>query len=164
MGINSIHQTQPNIYNLQKLVEATHYNMASRTRLLFADLWVTVANHLTGTALHSNPAIAMYAVDSFRQLSIQYLQRDELEVFEFQKRFLKPLETIMAQSRQSSTKELLLSCVARLIHVFGSTDSTAQPQAKGGLRSGWVPLLTILGLGGQDSDAGIAQLSFKTLS
>ncbi|EEC45168.1 predicted protein, partial [Phaeodactylum tricornutum CCAP 1055/1] len=91
----SFHHTQPNIYNLQKLVEVTHYNMDKRPRLIFAELWVTVADHLTATALHSNPALAMYAVDSFRQLSIQYLKRDELEVFEFQKRFLKPLETVM---------------------------------------------------------------------
>lgn len=163
---DQFHHTQPNIYNLQKLVEVTHYNMASRPRLLFAEIWTTVADHLTCTALHSNPAIAMYAVDSFRQLSIQYLQRDELEVFEFQRRFLKPLETVMARSKQTSTKELLLNCVGRLMHVFGtSTDSSeSASRRKGGLRSGWVPILTILGLGGRDSDEGIAQMSFKTLS
>ena len=162
---DQFHHTQPNIYNLQKLVEVTHYNMESRPRLLFADIWVTVADHLTNTALHSNPAVAMYAVDSFRQLSIQYLKRDELEVFEFQRRFLKPLETVMALSTQSTTKELLLNCVGRLMHVFGTgngSDPTSSP--KGGLRSGWVPILTILGIGGCDSDDGIAQTSFKALS
>jgi hypothetical protein len=163
---DQFHHTQPNIYNLQKLVEVTHYNMVSRPRLLFSDIWTTVANHLTYTALHSNPAIAMYAVDSFRQLSIQYLQRDELEVFEFQRRFLKPLETVMALSQQTSTKELLLNCVGRLMHVFGSNpginDSSSRRQ--GGLRSGWVPILTILGIGGRDSDEAIALMSFNTLS
>lgn len=163
---DQFHHTQPNIYNLQKLVEVTHYNMASRPRLLFSEIWVTVADHLTDTALHSNPAIAMYAVDSFRQLSIQYLQRDELEVFEFQRRFLKPLETVMALSKQTSTKELLLNCVARLIHVFGTnadSSATSSPR-KGGLKSGWVPILNILGIGGRDNDEGIAQVSFTTLS
>lgn len=164
---DQFHHTQPNIYNLQKLVEVTHYNMASRPRLLFADIWVTVADHLTNTALHSNPAIAMYAVDSFRQLCIQYLQRDELEVFEFQRRFLKPLETVMALSQQTSTKELLLNCVARLMHVFGNTavsGNATSSRHQGGLRSGWVPILTILGTGGRDDDEGIAQMSFKALS
>lgn len=158
------HHTQPNIYNLQKLVEVTHYNMTSRPRLIFAELWVTVADHLTYTALHSNQAIAMYAVDSFRQLCIQYLQKDELEVFEFQRRFLKPLETIMARSTQTSTKELLLNCVSRLMHVFGTDPKGTSGRKTGGLRSGWVPLLTILGLGGCDSDEAIAQMSFKILS
>jgi Sec7 domain/Domain of unknown function (DUF1981) len=163
---DQFHHTQPNIYNLQKLVEVTHYNMASRPRLLFSDIWITVADHLTYTALHSNPAVAMYAVDSFRQLSIQYLQRDELEVFEFQRRFLKPLETVMALSQQTSTKELLLNCVGRLMHVFGTgaSEKETSPIRKGGLRSGWVPILTILGIGGCDSDDGIAQTSFKALS
>jgi Domain of unknown function (DUF1981) len=163
---DQFHHTQPNIYNLQKLVEVTHYNMESRPRLLFADIWATVADHLTNTALHSNPAVAMYAVDSFRQLSIQYLKRDELEVFEFQRRFLKPLETIMALSTQTSTKELLLNCVGRLMHVFGTSNSGEDLMSahKGGLRSGWVPILTILGIGGCDADDGIAQTSFKSLS
>jgi hypothetical protein len=62
---DQFHHSQPNIYNLQKLVEVMHYNMDTRPRLIFADLWTIVAGHLTGTALHSNPAIAMYAVDSF---------------------------------------------------------------------------------------------------
>lgn len=159
---DQFHHTQPNIYNLQKLVEVTHYNMESRPRLIFADLWTIVANHLTGTALHSNPAIAMYAVDSFRQLSIQYLQRDELEVFEFQKRFLKPLEVVMAKSDQKSTKELLLNCVDRIVHVF-RTDDASKAARKGGLKSGWVPILSILSLGGQDSNPDIAMMSFKIL-
>jgi hypothetical protein len=165
---DQFHHSQPNIYNLQKLVEVMHYNMDTRPRLIFADLWTIVAGHLTGTALHSNPAIAMYAVDSFRQLSIQYLQRDELEVFEFQRRFLKPLETIMAKSEQVSTKELLLNCVDRIMQVFRTDskdldDTEAGLKPKGGLRSGWVPILTILGFGGRDRNEGISRMSFKIL-
>jgi Sec7 domain/Domain of unknown function (DUF1981) len=162
---DQFHHSQPNIYNLQKLVEVTHYNMESRPRLIFAEMWAIVSDHLTATALHRNPAIAMYAVDSFRQLSIQYLQRDELEVFEFQRRFLKPLEVVMARSVQASTKELLLDCVDRVIHVFSSdgtsTDSTAR---KGGLKSGWVPILAILGIGGRDENAAIATASYRILA
>jgi Sec7-like guanine-nucleotide exchange factor len=157
---DGFHLHQTNIYNMQKLVEVTHYNMESRPRLVFADLWTTVAAHLTSTALHSNPAVAMYAVDSFRQLSIQYLQREELEVFEFQRRFLKPLETVMSRSELSTTKELLLKCVERIILMFGSS-----ADGKGGmLRSGWRPILTVLGLAGRDSDEAIARLGFDTLT
>jgi hypothetical protein len=155
------HHHQPNIYNLQKLVEVAHYNMNSRPRLVFADLWTTVAAHLTSTALHSNPAVAMYAVDSFRQLGIQYLQREELGVFEFQRRFLRPLETVMSRSQLKTTKELLLKCVERLILMFGSSDGNG----KGGmLRSGWRPVLTVLGLAGRDEDEEIAKLGFELLS
>jgi len=155
------HHQQTNIYNLQKLVEVTHYNMDSRPRLVFNDLWTTVSASLTTTALHSNPAVAMYAVDSFRQLCSQYLQREELGVFEFQRRFLKPLETVMARSQISTTKELLLRCVERIILMFGSP----QEGNKGGmLRSGWRPVLKVLGLAGRDADDEIAKLGFEMLN
>ena len=158
--LEGFHHHQVNIYNLQKLVEVTHYNMDSRPRLVFADLWTTVAAHLTSTALHSNPAVAMYAVDSFRQLCIQYLQREELEAFEFQKRFLKPLETVMTRSELATTKELLLKCVDRIILMFGSNEGS-----KGGmLRSGWRPILNVLGLAGRDLDEGIAKQGFGMLT
>ena len=155
------HHQQTNIYNLQKLVEVTHYNMDSRPRLVFNDIWTTVSASLTSTALHSNPAVAMYAVDSFRQLCTQYLQREELGVFEFQRRFLKPLEAVMERSEISSTKELLLRCVERIILMFGSP----QEGNKGGmLRSGWRPVLKVLGLAGLDSDEEIAKLGFQMLN
>ena len=155
------HHHQTNIYNLQKLVEVTHYNMESRPRLVFADIWTTVSAHLTSTALHSNPAVAMYAVDSFRQLCTQYLQREELGVFEFQRRFLKPLETVMSRSDISTTKELLLKCVERIILMFGSP----QEANNGGmLRSGWRPVLGVLGLAGRDPDEEIAKMGFQLLT
>lgn len=167
-GSHQPHHNQPNIYNLQKLVEVTHYNMDSRPRLVFSDIWTTVAAHLTSTALHSNAAVAMYAVDSFRQLSTQYLQREELGGFEFQRKFLKPFETVMAKSEHVSVKELLLKCVERIIMIFGTgePDSSLAPGAQhlGTLRSGWRPILAVLGLAGKDEDERVAKLGFKMLT
>lgn len=156
------HHHQTNIYSLQKLVEVTHYNMDSRPRLVFADLWTPVSEHLTITALQSNPAVAMYAVDSFRQLCIQYLQREELGAFEFQRKFLKPLEAMMQKSSEHTTKELLLKCVERLILMFGNPSE--DQRKRGMLRSGWRPILTVLGLAGRDSDEEIARLGFSVLA
>jgi Sec7 domain/Domain of unknown function (DUF1981) len=156
------HHHQTNIYSLQKLVEVTHYNMDSRPRLVFAEIWTPVSEHLTTTALHSNPAVAMYAVDSVRQLSIQYLQREELGAFEFQRRFLSPLVIVMSKSKEHTTKELLLKCVERLILMFGSPSE--DQSRRGMLRSGWRPVLTVLGLAGRDVDGEIAKLGFSMLS
>jgi hypothetical protein len=173
---DQFHHNQPDIYNLQKLVEVTHYNMDSRPRLVFSEIWTPVAAHLTSTALHENAAVAMYAVDSFRQLSFQYLQREELGVFEFQSRFLKPLETVMARSRHVTTKELLLNCVERILLMFGSDESNEGTEASpasptrsnaghlGTLRSGWRPVLAVLGIAGHDDDEGIANAGFKLLT
>lgn len=175
-GSDQFHHNQPDIYNLQKLVEVTHYNMDSRPRLVFSEIWTPVAAHLTSTALHENAAVAMYAVDSFRQLSFQYLQREELGVFEFQSRFLKPLETVMSRSRHVTTKELLLNCVERIILMFGAEDdsdsktgaSSVSPTRSnarhlGTLRSGWRPVLAVLGIAGHDQDSTIANAGFKLL-
>lgn len=160
--VEGFHHHQTNIYSLQKLVEVTHYNMDSRPRLVFAEIWTPVSEHLTTTALHSNPAVAMHAVDSVRQLSIQFLQREELGAFEFQRRFLKPLEVVMSRSQEHTTKELLLKCVERLILMFGHP---SEEQGRHGmLRSGWRPILTVLGLAGRDKDQAIAKLGFSMLS
>jgi brefeldin A-inhibited guanine nucleotide-exchange protein len=163
-GTDQPHHNQPNIYNLQKLVEVTHYNMDSRPRLVFSDIWTTVAAHLTSTALHSNAAVAMYAVDSFRQLSTQYLQREELGGFEFQRKFLKPFEIVMSKSGHVSVKELLLKCVERIIMKFGAEEDTEQSQYVGTLRSGWRPILAVLGLAGRDADERVAKMGFTMLT
>ncbi|CAB9499510.1 inhibited guanine nucleotide-exchange protein 1 [Seminavis robusta] len=164
-GDQQFHHSQPNIYSLQKLVEATHYNMDSRPRLFFSEIWTTVSGHLTSTALHSNPAVAMYAVDSFRQLSIQFLQRGETEGFENQKRFLKPLETVMSRSEHVSTKELLLKCVERIVFMFGCDDveSEVGGHRKGSLKSGWVAILRIIGIAGRDEDESVAKMGYDML-
>mmetsp|Transcript_26007 Transcript_26007/g.47138 ORF Transcript_26007/g.47138 Transcript_26007/m.47138 type:complete len:2256 (-) Transcript_26007:305-7072(-) len=163
---HSIHAggTQPNIYSLQKLVEVAHYNMGSRPRLIFADIWTTVSAHLTSTALHSNAAVAIYAVDSFRQLSIQFLQREELGVFEFQRRFLKPFETVMSRSEHFSTKEILLNSIQQIITMFGSDLSGTDKHKVGTLRSGWRPILSVLGIAGHDSNDEIASMAFQMLT
>ena len=160
---------QPDIYSLQKLVEVTHYNMDLRPRLVFSDIWSMVSGHLTSTALHSNAAVAIYAVDSFRQLSIQFLKREELGVFEFQRNFLKPYEVVMTQCKNESVKEFLLKAVEQIILLFGSQEEqvygTPSPKGThGSLRSGWRPLMTVIGLSSNDTSSNIANLGFKMLT
>ncbi|KAL7436698.1 hypothetical protein ACHAXM_005315 [Skeletonema potamos] len=165
--------SQPAIYSLQKLVEVTQFNMESRPRLIFADIWGTISTHLTSTALHEEAAVAMFAVDSLRQLSMQFLNREELGVFEFQRRFLKPLEIIMSRSTHVSVKEHLLSSVEQLILIYGFDDgdqssekaSGVQKRAhQGTLRSGWRSVLLVLGTAGLDKNEAVASQGFQLLS
>ena len=106
----------------------------------------------------------MHAVDSFRQLSIQFLQREELGGFEFQRKFLKPFEVVMAKSEHSSIKELLLRCIERIILMFGVDDADSDKAATATLRSGWKPVLAVLGSAGQDAEEGVAEMGFKMLT
>jgi hypothetical protein len=161
---------QPDIYSLQKVVEVTHYNMDSRPRLIFADIWKIVSSHLASTALHENAAVAIYAVDSFRQLSIQFLQRQELGVFEFQRKFLKPFESVMVKCQNSSVKEFLLKAIEQIILIFEPEDvSNFTKDDSGGKRtssilSGWRPILSVIGLASKDDDDNIANLGFTMLT
>ena len=157
--------------------------MDSRPKLVFGNIWNTVSAHLTSTALHSNAAVAMYAVDSFRQLSIHFLKFKELDVFEFQRRFLKPLETVMRQCDHSSVKELLLKCVEQTILLYGQGNSTTMSlnhqgslssttsivtaetkEERDTLRSGWKPVMAVIGIASQDDDNMIAELGFQMLT
>mmetsp|Transcript_4893 Transcript_4893/g.9331 ORF Transcript_4893/g.9331 Transcript_4893/m.9331 type:complete len:2158 (+) Transcript_4893:121-6594(+) len=160
-------RNQPDIFCLQKLIEVTHYNMDTRPRLVFADIWNTVSSHLTSTALHNNAAVAMYAVDSFRQLSMQFLKRQELGVFEFQRKFIKPFENVMIKCKNASIKEFLLKSVEQIITIYGddsSTDSDSLDFNQGLLRSGWRPLLSVIGQASCDDDDAIAKLGFSMLT
>ena len=163
-SVVGVSATQPAIYSLEKLVEVTHFNMESRPRLIFADIWGTISTHLTSTALHEEAAVAMYAVDSLRQLSLQFLNREELGVFEFQRRFLKPFETIMSRSTHVSVKELLLSSVEQLISIYGFSNGIKLNSHQGTLRSGWRSVLVVLGNAGLDKNDSIALQGFKVLT
>ena len=83
--------TDPQVYSLQKLVEIAYYNM-SRVRLVWAKIWDVLGDFFTEVGQHANASIAMYAVDSLRQLSTKFLEKGELLNFSFQ-RDSKPLST-----------------------------------------------------------------------
>lgn len=46
-----------------------------------------------------NEDVAIFAVDSLRQLSMKFLEKGELANFRFQKDFLRPFEHIMKRNR-----------------------------------------------------------------
>ncbi|RHY63156.1 hypothetical protein DYB30_011582, partial [Aphanomyces astaci] len=61
---------------------------------------------------HDNLGIAMYAIDSLKQLSMKFLEKDELRDFNFQRLFLTPFEIIMANAVATEIRELVLRVAA----------------------------------------------------
>lgn len=47
----------------------------SRVRLVWARIWEVLGEFFTEVGQHHNPSIAMYAVDSLRQLSAKFLEK-----------------------------------------------------------------------------------------
>ncbi len=88
----------PRVFSLTKIVEIAHYNM-TRIRLVWSRIWAVLAEYFIAVGCHANLAVAMYAVDSLRQLAMKFLERDELANYTFQNDFLRPFVVVMRQSQ-----------------------------------------------------------------
>ncbi len=124
----------PRIFALQKLVEVADFNMDVRGRLVWAGIWETLSGHFSEIGAHENPQLAMYAIDSLRQLAMKFMVKEELRDFNFQRVVLRPFEAITATG--NCTEEhvtFILHCIEQLVQATGKS-----------IRSGWKSVLSIL--------------------
>lgn len=70
-------------------------------RLVWSRIWAVLSEYFIAVGCHANLAVAMYAVDSLRQLAMKFLERDELANYTFQNDFLRPFVVVMRQSQVS---------------------------------------------------------------
>ena len=115
----------PRTYSLQKLIEVSYYNMV-RVRFEWANIWQILGEHFNEVGCHSNTHVVFFALDSLRQLSMRFLEIEELPGFKFQKDFLKPFEHIIANSSAVTVKDMVLRCLIQMIQARGEN-----------IRSGW---------------------------
>lgn len=140
----------PRVFSLQKLVEVADGNMHSRPRIAWAKLWSVLANHFTTVGVHENRALAMYAIDSLKQLSIKFLLKNELSNFNFQRLFLKPFEVIMTKSPTAEIKELILRCLDIMILACAHN-----------IRSGWRSIFSVFSAAAGYEKEDIAGIAFE---
>lgn len=76
--------------------------------------------------------MVFFALDSLRQLSMQFLEKPELPNFKFQKHFLKPFEHVMNNSRVVPVKDMVLSCLSQMLQARGDN-----------IRSGWATMFAV---------------------
>lgn len=79
----------PRVFSLQKVVEVADYNMHTRSRVTWARIWETLSSYFAAICCSPNTSIAMYAIDSLKQLSLKFLEKPELRSFHFQTKFLQ---------------------------------------------------------------------------
>ena len=115
----------PRTYSLQKIVEISGYNL-TRVRFEWASIWQVLGQHFSQVGCHTNTNVVFFALDSLRQLSMRFLEIEELPGFKFQKDFLKPFEHIIANSQVVPVKDMALRCLIQMIQARGSN-----------IRSGW---------------------------
>jgi len=90
--------------------------------------------------VHKNHNVAMYAVDSLRQLSMKFLEKSELANYHFQKDFLKPFEYIMLHSGLK-IRELVVRCLSQMILARAVN-----------IRSGWKSMFVVFSSAAADTD------------
>ncbi|KAF0980686.1 hypothetical protein FDP41_013169 [Naegleria fowleri] len=121
----------PRTFSLQKLIEVAHYNI-NRIKIVWSKLWVHMGKHFITVGTHDDLTIAMNAIDSLRQLSMKFLEQDELANYHFQRDFLKPFLQIIQQSNKTEIRLLTVECVGQMI--LGRYNN---------IKSGWKTILQI---------------------
>ncbi|CCI47299.1 unnamed protein product [Albugo candida] len=140
-NINSQFSSFPRVYCLQKLVEVADMNMHTRSRVVWASMWKVLSRHFTTIGCHENLSVAMYAIDSLKQLSMKFLEREELKDFNFQRLFLTPFEVVMANASNLEIRELVLRCVENMILA-----------RVGNIKSGWKTIWAVLRVAAETYD------------
>ncbi|KIK93499.1 hypothetical protein PAXRUDRAFT_144955 [Paxillus rubicundulus Ve08.2h10] len=140
------------LFSLQKLVEISYYNM-NRIRLEWSNLWDILGEHFNQVCCHSNPHVGFFALDSLRQLSMRFLEKEELPHFKFQKDFLKPFEHTMIHNANPDIRDMVLQCLQQMIQ--------ARVQ---NMRSGWRTMFGVFSAASKVLTERIANSAFEIVT
>lgn len=91
-----------------------HYNM-NRIRLVWSRIWHVLSDFFVSIGCSENLSIAIFAMDSLRQLSMKFLDREELANYNFQNEFMKPFVIVMRKSSAVEIRELIIRCVSQMV-------------------------------------------------
>ncbi len=142
----------PRTYSLQKIVEISYYNM-TRVRFEWTNIWDVLGEHFNRVGCHVNTAIVFFALDSLRQLSMRFMELEELPGFKFQKDFLKPFEHVMSNSNNVTVKDMILRCLIQMIQARGEN-----------IRSGWRTMFGVFTVAAREPYESIVGLAFENVT
>ncbi|KAI5861496.1 Sec7-domain-containing protein [Durotheca rogersii] len=142
----------PRTYSLQKIVEISYYNM-TRVRFEWTNIWAVLGEHFNKVGCHNNTAIVYFALDSLRQLSMRFMEIEELPGFKFQKDFLKPFEHVIANSSNLTVKDMALRCLVQMIQARGEN-----------IRSGWRTMFGVFTVAARDPNETIVNLAYENVT
>jgi guanine nucleotide-exchange factor len=111
-----------------------------------------LAQHFIAAGSHHEEKVAMYAIDSLRQLGMKYLERAELNKFTFQNDILKPFVILMRNSRSEKIRGLIVDCIVQLIK-----------SKVGSIKSGWRCVFMIFTAAADDENEHIVESAFENV-
>jgi brefeldin A-inhibited guanine nucleotide-exchange protein len=139
----------PRTYSLQKLVEISGYNM-TRVRFEWTNIWQILGAHFNEVGCHTNTNVVYFALNSLRQLSMKFMEIEELPGFKFQKDFLKPFEHIINNTSVVAVKDMVLRCLIQMIQARGEN-----------IRSGWKTMFGVFTVAAREPYGKTFDILFK---
>ncbi|KAI9183499.1 hypothetical protein H9P43_004417 [Blastocladiella emersonii ATCC 22665] len=121
-------------YSLQRLVEVASYNI-NRIRFEFNQIFRLVLGYFEDV-VRTDEDIARFAVDSLRQLTSKFLERDELAHFNSQVEFMRPFHNMMVHATSAQLQELILISLMQLVQARFRN-----------MKSGWKAVFPVVSLG-----------------
>ncbi|XVF22695.1 hypothetical protein REPUB_Repub12eG0193100 [Reevesia pubescens] len=143
--------SDPRVFSLTKIVEIAHYNM-NRIRLVWSSIWLVLSDFFVTIGCSENLSIAIFAMDSLRQLSMKFLEREELANYNFQNEFMKPFVIVMRKSSAVEIRELIIRCVSQM--VLSRVNN---------VKSGWKSMFMVFTTAAYDDHKNIVLLAFEVM-
>lgn len=149
---SSQNASNPRMFSLQKMIDVCYYNM-DRIRLEWTPLWAVMGSAFNKIATNPNLHIVFFALDSLRQLSMRFLDIEELSGFEFQHDFLKPFEYTVQNTTDTDVLEMIIEYFRNFI---------LKKSVR--IKSGWKPILESLQYTASSSSEGVIIKTQKLVS
>ncbi|GER55212.1 guanine nucleotide exchange family protein [Striga asiatica] len=143
--------TDPRVFSLTKIVEVAHYNM-NRIRLVWSRIWNVLSEFFVSVGLSENLSVAIFVMDSLRQLAMKFLEREELVNYNFQNEFLRPFTIVMQKSNSAEIRELIVRCISQM--VLSRVNN---------IKSGWKSVFMVFTAAAADERKSIVLLAFETI-
>ncbi|XP_074327458.1 brefeldin A-inhibited guanine nucleotide-exchange protein 2-like [Apium graveolens] len=143
--------SDPRVFSLTKIVEIAHYNM-NRIRLVWSSIWNVLSDYFVTIGCSENLSIAIFAMDSLRQLSMKFLEREELANYNFQNEFMKPFVIVMRKCSAVEIRELIIRCVSQMV----------LSRVKN-VKSGWKSMFMVFQTAAYDDHKNIVLLAFEII-
>ncbi|KVH91182.1 brefeldin A-inhibited guanine nucleotide-exchange protein 2-like [Cynara cardunculus var. scolymus] len=143
--------SDPRVFSLTKIVEIAHYNM-DRIRLVWTSIWNVLSDFFVTIGCSENLSIAIFAMDSLRQLSMKFLEREELANYNFQNDFMKPFVIAMRKTSAVEIRELIIRCVSHM--VLSRVNN---------VKSGWKSMFMVFTTAAYDNHKNIVLLAFEII-
>ncbi|KAH1211182.1 Brefeldin A-inhibited guanine nucleotide-exchange protein 1 [Glycine max] len=128
-----------------------HYNM-NRIRLVWSRIWNVLSDFFVSVGLSENLSVAIFAMDSLRQLAMKFLEREELANYNFQSEFLRPFVIVMQKSNTTEIRELIVRCISQMVLSRVSN-----------VKSGWKSVFMVFTAAAADERKNIVLLAFETM-